>query len=481
MVSTINLVVLFNTRSILSLLGILLIVTFDWQWNRKWEKEGPKRGGDTESSTVDDDEPAKPRIDDYEAMEGTTSDKGSDNGAEKDSNKSTSHSVSSSLSSSKKFPQTILLSLLGWVLLAFSNLLPRKSSWMRKGIHPTSWQIVSFVLLLFLGFIHSNRIPSSIVQGTFSQNKRLWNMIMIGGMVTEGIVMYWTDTYAPSFATPLGGLCIAVAPILLWQSRLVGDTFDSEGRLNPRPVLYNFGGPLLVFGWMCFWMGMNCCYYYPGKWEAYVCINSGMRMFSSFLAGIIIILVTWSIGYALDELRNLSGEVETSWGMVHASAFGFNDYFCGYVYEIKVASIIAWAPLGLAAFFPHVWGDYTDWLLLMATFVMGYSMAMIQEEGLRMMEVEKIDLWLQRSYGALAAIAILIPLQRGSHYFVFVLSFLGALAFGVGYKQLLSDQKRGKQWIIQQQIQEPTVFSYGVLFAPLGALLLSWAVNMHPK
>ena len=276
------------------------------------------------------------------------------------------------------------------------------------------------------------------------------------------------------------GLCIVIAPIIMWQNRLAGDTLDMEGRMNPKPVLYNFGGPLLVFGWFWFWIGMNVCYYYPGAWEAYVHVGTGIRMFLAFLGGITIILNTWLVGYALDELENLSGERETSSGLLQASAFGMNGYFCGYVYEIKVATIISWAPIGLAMFFPYIWGDYSDWLLLLSTIAMGYCMAMVQENGFRMLSSQNVDLWVTRSYAPLAFIAILIPIQHGSHYFAFVLSAIGAVAFGFGMQYLYLDQKRGKKWLESQAIQEPNVFSYGALLAPLGALTLSWAVTMHP-
>lgn len=274
---------------------------------------------------------------------------------------------------------------------------------------------------------------------------------------------------------------MALAPLLLWRARAFGDTFDSEGRRNPRPILYNFGGPLLIFGWFLFWIGMNCCYYYPGTWDAYIYIASGFRMLMSCVAGVTIILAGWTIGYGLDELENETGLVETAEGLLNASAFGLNGWFCGFAYEIKVVSIIAWAPLGLASFYPHVWGDYTDWILLLTTGAMGYSMAMIQEQGLRMVDGDKVELWSTRSDIVLAVIALLIPLQRGSHYFAYVLSIGGALAFALGRRYLLRDQKRGIHWILSHEIQVPNVFSYGVLLSPLGALLLSWAVTMHPN
>lgn len=184
-----NLVVLFNERSILSLVAIFLIVAFTWRWDRKWEEENARTG----EGKIDCDEPSEKPDRGYEAMEGATK------GIEDDTPKT--HTDKRKLSSFKH-PQSITMAFVGWVLLAFSNLLPRKS-WIR--FHPSELQIISSIILLCLGVIQSIRIPTAIVSHKFCQKESLWNGLMIVGMLVEGIMMYFTDRYAPFFAVPLGG------------------------------------------------------------------------------------------------------------------------------------------------------------------------------------------------------------------------------------------------------------------------------------
>ena len=181
MAEELNLVILLNTRSIVSLVGILLIVYFGWQWDRKWESQG-KLAGNAENEDTDPEKPSS----DYEAM-------GSSTEGEDDNPKTSTKS---------NVPSTIPLAFAGWVLLGFSNLLPRRH-WL--GFEATRLEIASCLILCFLGWVHSSRIPTSIVERKFTQKKGLWNALMIGGMVADGFITFWEDRDAPLFASTVGG------------------------------------------------------------------------------------------------------------------------------------------------------------------------------------------------------------------------------------------------------------------------------------
>jgi hypothetical protein len=51
-------------------------------------------------------------------------------------------------------------------------------------------------------------------------------------------------------------VAIVASMEILWKHRKMGDSWEQEGRPNPNPVVYNLGGPLFVFGWFLFWLGM---------------------------------------------------------------------------------------------------------------------------------------------------------------------------------------------------------------------------------
>ena len=50
---------------------------------------------------------------------------------------------------------------------------------------------------------------------------------------------------------------IVMSMKVLWKFRKMGDTWEKDGRPNPKPVVYNPGGPMFVFGWFLFWIGMS--------------------------------------------------------------------------------------------------------------------------------------------------------------------------------------------------------------------------------
>mmetsp|Transcript_9057 Transcript_9057/g.25098 ORF Transcript_9057/g.25098 Transcript_9057/m.25098 type:complete len:272 (+) Transcript_9057:813-1628(+) len=269
--------------------------------------------------------------------------------------------------------------------------------------------------------------------------------------------------------------------MILWKARLVGDTFDSEGRVNPQPVLYNFGGPVLMFGWFWYWIGMNAMLYIQvGSFTPYLHVYMGLRLFFAMLGAVFIVAVTWFVGYALDEIENLSGEPDRPEGLLTGPAFGMQGYFCGEVYEVKVFYILAWTALGLTIFFPYDWGDVMEWAFLIASIAVGYNMAMIDEEGLRRRDAEAVAEWTKRTRVCLAIIAIIIPLQRGTHYLAILLSVGGAAGLAYGQQLLFADRKRGEQWLDSNETQPPTVYSYGALLFPLCTFVLAWAASMHP-
>mmetsp|Transcript_34291 Transcript_34291/g.71388 ORF Transcript_34291/g.71388 Transcript_34291/m.71388 type:complete len:458 (-) Transcript_34291:259-1632(-) len=452
-----GLVVLINLRALVSLLGIFLIVWFTWQWDRKWEQIGPES---RPSRNNDEEESAGSDYKNMEGGDGTTA-------------------VFEISFEGKKLPPYNKMALIGWVILAISHIFPR---WSWFGID-TSWiSLVCVGILGVVGYVHAVFIPQAIVQRQYAAKKGLWNTILVSGMIMVGILTYMQNTIVPVYPAVLGSICISLAPMLLWKARLVGDTFDSEGRINPQPVLFNFGAPLLMFGWFWYWIGMNVlAYFNTGTFMPYLHVYLGLRMIFAMVGAVLIVIVYWVIGYGLDEIENLSGEPDSAQSLQLAPAFGMQSFFCGEVYEIKVFTIMAWASLGLAMFFPYDWDDYMDWVFFVGAVVMGYCVAMIEERGFRLRMAAQVRMWSTRAWFMLGLMAVIIPMQKGVHYFAVILSVAGATGFGYGMKFLNQDRKRGEKWLETDEVQTPTVYSYGALLVPLSALVLAWSISMRPE
>ena len=54
----------------------------------------------------------------------------------------------------------------------------------------------------------------------------------------------------------LGPLTVILSQKILFESRKMGTLWEQEGKPNFRPVVYNMGGPLFVWGWFLFFMGI---------------------------------------------------------------------------------------------------------------------------------------------------------------------------------------------------------------------------------
>ena len=87
----------------------------------------------------------------------------------------------------------------------------------------------------------------------------------------------------------------------------MGETYDETGQANSgnKAVLFNFGGPLLTFGWFCFWIAHVAIHEHPNL--KYLPFYPDLSTFLSFLAGTIVVVVYWLVGYALDEMPNGTG------------------------------------------------------------------------------------------------------------------------------------------------------------------------------
>ena len=53
----------------------------------------------------------------------------------------------------------------------------------------------------------------------------------------------------------LGPLTVILSQKILFESRKMGTLWEVEGKPNFRPVVYNMGGPLFVWGWFYFFLG----------------------------------------------------------------------------------------------------------------------------------------------------------------------------------------------------------------------------------
>jgi hypothetical protein len=294
----------------------------------------------------------------------------------------------------------------------------------------------------------------------------------------------------------------------------MGESYDETGQPNTsKAVLFNFGGPLLMFGWFCFWIAHVAIHEHPNS--DYIPFYPDLSTFLSFLAGTIVVVVYWLVGYALDEMPGSNGgdhcpttgmnsnnadaiegggemplstqvdchggEPDSLEALEKGHAFGLEEYFFGYVFELKIIYAVAWALFGVAyimrTYNKPEWPSVIFLLLAIAT---GFSFGLVQEKGLRQKNIQAFTRWMRISDLFLVLLFFLVCCEKRPS--AILTTGFGIVFMGSGLYHLHSDRKRGRHWLQTNQVQSPpVVFSHGALFYPLGMVLFAWGVSIHSK
>ena len=56
----------------------------------------------------------------------------------------------------------------------------------------------------------------------------------------------------------LGPFTVILSQKILFGARKMGTFWEDKGSPNFSPIVYNMGGPLFVWGWFFFWLGISC-------------------------------------------------------------------------------------------------------------------------------------------------------------------------------------------------------------------------------
>ena len=98
-----------------------------------------------------------------------------------------------------------------------------------------------------------NRLPAK---------KKTLSLAFLMGWITLGVVSALDVTTQLKASNSLawtlcllGPLTVILSQKILFESRKMGTLWEQEGKPNFRPVVYNMGGPLFVWGWFYFFMG----------------------------------------------------------------------------------------------------------------------------------------------------------------------------------------------------------------------------------
>lgn len=353
-----GLILLLNARTLVSLLGILLLVIGNWSWNRIWEVYHP-----------DQTEVAAPGTDGYHAMD-------------------------------RLPPRFNNIAAMGWAMLAFSYLLDRRCSWMELDHDLSMVHYLATFLIAAVGVLQSFSIPRSLLDGTTEDMKVLHVSIFSLSILTDGFLNTYFYPGAPSWMGPIGALCITFAPYVLYIARRKGESMEleenNEQRVIPanipedRVYVFNLGGPLTVVGWFLWWASMNCVYKIPDGYYLQIYISN--RTYVAFAGAALVVLLYWMVGYALNATPSINDQEDAVNMIKNAPAFGFGTIFFGDANEIPVAMVFAWGVLGFCVFWPYM-VDWEPYVVFPALIGVGICLAMQQTSGMREHKIDVVTLW----------------------------------------------------------------------------------------
>ena len=205
----------FGPRSHLALAALKTLVLGVWQVDRTWDEKGSRA---------------------YER-------------AAKEAGKRKVVIPPKELDAAFPFPWAFLI---GWGACALANLYPLDGS---SEVAITTEGIVAAVASLALSIIASVPMGNAVRDRNASAKAKLGMSFVITWIILTCATVQSNPQVSPLYC-PFGMISIIASMKILRKHRKMGDSWEQDGVPNPNPVVYNMGGPLFVFGWFLFWLGV---------------------------------------------------------------------------------------------------------------------------------------------------------------------------------------------------------------------------------
>jgi hypothetical protein len=370
--------------------------------------------------------------------------------------------------------------LVGWTLLGTSYFCPLDGTskpWIGSGA-----AMGAAAVCLALAWIASVPMGDAVMTRNGTRKLRL-SMLFVSSwvvlVVVSGLAMPTSDMETVQTACRAVGAVMIIASMkVLWKFRKMGDTWEQEGKPNPNPVVYNMGGPLFVFGWFLFWVGMaataTATLVAEGMEDPFdkgIPIYFTARTALAVFSGCGMVPVVMGLDYAHDEGAEFTG-------------FGTDGRFFGRFLESPLPFLFTWTLFGLCAWlpFPSSVGEITalQWIILVNCVAQGVDAGLLIQTALYKGDMAGKMRWSIPFVLMFVTLAVEIGyLTPGSSRRFWMLSLPGAFLIVLGQKTVFGDRKRGDYWMETKQVNpNPIVYSYGEPFFMTGWILLTLAMSI---
>ena len=370
------------------------------------------------------------------------------------------------LKASFPFPVAFLV---GWTLFGLSFFNPIDGSSVRFQV--TAPALAAAAVSLALGWIASVPMGDAVMTRNGSKKATLGMLFVASWFALTAVSGYGELSYLHTVFRVIGAVSIIASMKILWKFRKMGDSWEQEGKPNPNPVVYNMGGPLFVFGWFLFWVGVASTSDITLE-EDQDPLSVGLpiyftaRTVLAFAAGCGMVPIVLFVDYAHDEGAEFLG-------------FGTDGRFFGRFLESPIPFLLAWTLFGLASWLP-VGGmsaiTTLQWTILINCVAQGVDAGVLIQTALYKGDLAGKTRWSIPFVLLFLALAGELGYSSRSRL---ALSLPGAVLIILGQKTVFGNRKRGDYWMETGQVNpNPIVYSYGEPLFMTGWILMSLVMSM---
>jgi hypothetical protein len=224
------------------------------------------------------------------------------------------------------------------------------------------------------------------------------------------------------------------------------------------------GGPMFVFGWFLFWVGMCSTSEYSDSPVGGLPIYFTLRTLVAFLSGCGMVPIVMMLDYAHDEDAEYVG-------------WGTDGRFFGW-FETPTPFILAWVFFGVAALLPFD-GTTTmrQWIIFANCILQGIDAGVLIQSALYKGDMASKNKWSIPFVLLFLALAINIGIHGG---LALALSLSGAILIIAGQKTVFGDRKRGDYFMQNDGAvnPNPVVYSAGEPLFMTGWILISLGMSL---
>jgi hypothetical protein len=209
------------------------------------------------------------------------------------------------------------------------------------------------------------------------------------------------------------------------------------------------GGPLFVFGWFLYWIGL-CANKTEGKWDGTgLPLYFDLKTALAFLSGCGMVPVVMALDYAHDEGAEYVG-------------YGTDGRFFGRFLESPTPFLLAWVGFGASALVGAQVITVKMWSLLANCVLQGVDAGIFIQKALYEGDMKRKNMWSVPFVALFMGLAANIGWGGGTKL---ALALPGAMLIILGQKTVFGDRKRGDYFMQTGKTNpNPIVYSYGEPF-----------------